>query len=137
MTNHQDLSDIEFLELLSKCGLPPGLFSHEAHLRLAWILIKQNGLQQAEIRIQQLLKNYVAALGAPEKYNTTLTLAAMKAVHHFMKKSSSVTFNELLEEFPRLKFNFKALMATHYGFDIYTSEQAKTTYLEPDLIPFD
>ena len=137
MTNHQDLTDFEFLELLSKCELPPGLFSHEAHLRLAWILIKQNGLQQAEIQIQELLKNYVAALGAPEKYNTTLTIAAMKAVHHFMKKSSSVTYNELFEEFPRLKSNFKDLMAAHYGFDIYTSEQARTTYLEPDLLPFD
>jgi hypothetical protein len=42
-----------------------------------------------------------------------------------------------MNEFPRLKTNFRELMACHYGFDIYTSEKAKMKYLEPDLLPFD
>ena len=40
-------------------------------------------------------------------------------------------------EFPRLKNNFRELISSHYGFDIYNSEKAKMKYLEPDLLPFD
>ena len=42
-----------------------------------------------------------------------------------------------MEEFPRLKNNFKDLIAQHYQMDIYRSQRAKTAYLEPDLLPFD
>ena len=33
-------------------------------------------------------------------------------------KSSVTDFDKLLREFPRLKFNFKKLVKTHYGYDI-------------------
>jgi hypothetical protein len=137
MEKHSELSDAEFEKQFINCELSPDLFSHEAHLRLAWINIKKNGIKKAEATIQRQLRAYVKSVGAEDKYNTTLTLAATKAVYHFMLKSKSNSFREFMNEFPRLKTNFRELMACHYGFDIYTSEKAKMKYLEPDLLPFD
>jgi len=137
METHADLSDNEFLSQFQECSLPPSLFTHEAHLRLAWLLIHQYGLEEAEERIQKLLKAYVNALGAQDKYNTTLTVAALKAVNHFISRDKFKHFQTFLSAYPRLKTDFKGLMAAHYGFDIYNSPKAKRSFLEPDLLPFD
>lgn len=137
MEKHFELSDPEFERQFMDCELNPGIFSHEAHLRLAWINIKKYGIEKAEAIIQDQLQNYVQFVGAKDKYNTTLTLAAIKAVHHFIRRSQSDSFEEFITEFPRLKYDFKELMACHYGFDIYNSDKAKAKFLEPDLLPFD
>ena len=137
METHFELSDSDFENRLINCELNPSDFTHEAHLRLAWINIKKYGIKQAEKNIQIELKNFVEFVGAKDKYNVTLTLAAIKAVYHFMLKSKSDTFKNFITEFPRLKNNFKDLMSCHYGFDIYNSDKAKTEFLEPDLVPFD
>lgn len=137
MESHLELSDKEFLQKFMSCELDPSYFTHEAHLRLAWLNIHKYGCKQAEINIQNQLLNYVEFVGAKDKYNMTLTIAATKAVSHFMHKSKALNFSDFIEEFPRLKHNFKELMACHYGFDIYNSAQAKSKFLEPDLLPFD
>ena len=141
MEKHFSLSDDEFEHLFASCELDPTIFSHEAHLRLAWIHIRRYGLEKAEKNLQEQLKAYTAVLGAQDKFNTTLTLAAMpsagkpvKAVNHFMHKSTSDSFQEFILKYPRLKYDFKELMAAHYGFDIYNSRRAKREYLEPDLM---
>lgn len=137
MKDHFKLSDTQFEQAFRLCQLDPTLFTHEAHLRLAYIHIRNYGLDQAEKNIQEQLQKFVAFVGAKDKYNTTLTLAAVKAVFHFMGRSSKDNFRDFMAEFPRLKYNFKALMDAHYGFDIYRSQRAKTEFLEPDLLPFD
>ena len=106
-------------------------------MRLAWINIDQYGIEHAERNIQTQLQRFVESVGAKDKYNTTLTIAAIKAVYHFMLKAKSDNFKDFISEFPRLKYNFKELMSCHYSFDIYNSEKAKMGFLEPDMIPFD
>ncbi len=130
-------SDSKFIQQFINCELDPAEFSHEAHLRLAWININRYGVSQAETNIQNQLQNFVQHFGVKDKYNKTLTIAATKAVYHFMLKSKSGNFNAFLLEFPSLKYNFKELMNSHYSFDIYNSDKAKSEFLEPDLIPFD
>lgn len=137
MQKHFELSDSDFENKFVNFELNPSDFTHEAHLRLAWINIKKYGINQAEKNIQVGLKNFVEFVGAKDKYNVTLTLAAIKAVYHFMLNSKSENFQNFITEFPQLKNNFKDLMSCHYGFDIYNSEKAKIEFLEPDLIPFD
>lgn len=137
MQIHRQLSDTEFENQFQTCTMDPTIFTHEAHLRLAWIHIHKYGITQAEENIQIQLKNFVKHVGAEHKYNTTLTLAAIKAVYHFMLKSNSDDFDSYIEEFPRLNTNFKDLMACHYGFDIFNSAEAKVRYLQPDLVGFD
>lgn len=137
MEKHFELSDNEFIKQFYNCKLNPDVFTHEAHLRLAWINIKKDGVLTAEENILNGLQKYVTHLGAKDKFNKTLTVAAIKAVYHFMIKSKAEDFKAFISEFSRLKYNFKELMACHYGFDIYNSSMAKTEYLQPDLIPFD
>jgi hypothetical protein len=137
MTSHYDLSDSEFLNQFNSCDLDPELFTHEAHLRLAWIIIHKLGQAAAQEEIQKLLKKFVASVGATDKYNKTVTVAALKIVYHFIRKSQSDNFKDFISEFPRLNDNFKDLIDSHYSFDIFNSPIAKNEYLKPDKKPFD
>ncbi len=137
MDNHYQLSDQEFIAQFANCSLPPSLFTHEAHLRLAWVLISTYGLEAACPLSCQHIKNFDIVHGDGSKFNTTVTIAATKVVYHFIQKSQSSTFQDFIQEFPRLKYNFRELLDCHYGFDIFSSIQAKTAYLAPDLLPFD
>lgn len=132
-----ELSDNEFEIAFRNCAVPPSQFNHEAHLRLAWIHIKNYGPDTAIENICNQLNTYVEYLGAEDKYNTTLTVASVKMVNHFMDKSKSDTFLCFMKEFPHLKTCFRELIGAHYSMDIFTSKKAKKGYLEPDLIPFD
>jgi len=137
MESHFKFSDAEFENQFENCELIPAMFSHEAHLRIAWIYINKYGVEKAVIKLCSQLRNYVNHVGAISKYNETLTIAAVRAVYHFMIKSKSRNFQNFITENLRLKHNFKELLLQHYRIDIFTSEKAKTEYLLPDLLPFD
>ena len=136
MEANVELNDDVFAQQFKECTLNPALFNHEAHLRLAWIHIKKCGVDKAIENICEQLTVFTGSLGASDKYNKTITIAAIKAVNHFINKADIDNFQDFIQTFPRLKFNFKELMAYHYQADIYTLETAKKEYMEPDLVPF-
>ncbi len=137
MEIHFSITDTEFEKQFENCSLDPELFSHEAHLRLAWIHIQKYGQEKAISNICNQLIQFTIAAGAGNKYNHTLTIAAVKAVAHFINKSSTTNFKDFIAENSRLKSNFKDLINTHYKTDIYNSVLAKKQFIEPDLVPFD
>ena len=137
MEKHLDLSDLEFEKQFSDRSIQPELFTHEAHLRLAWIHISKYGIKKALDNVSMQIQAFANFHGGGAKYNQTVTLAAIRAVYHFVLKSKSDNFPDFIQEFPRLKHNLKELLNTHYQIDIFNSERAKQEYLEPDLVPFD
>jgi len=137
MEKHLELSDLEFEVRFVNKSFDPLVFSHEAHLRLAWIHINKYGLSKAIDNITSQIRAFAAHHGDHKKYNETMTVAAVRVVNHFIMKSKSETFSDLILEFPRLKNQFTALIDSHYSAEIFSSEKAKSFYLEPDLLPFD
>lgn len=130
------LNDDEFEYLFANCLLVPECFSHEAHIRLAWIHVRKYGIDQAVKNVTSQIRIYTAHAGMANKYNETLTVASIQIVRHFMQKSGSQLFEEFISSNPALKHDFRDLISTHYGFDIFNSIEAKQRYLEPDLLPF-
>jgi hypothetical protein len=137
MKDHIQLTDNAFETAFREGTLNPLLFTHEAHLRLAWIHIEKYGVDRAIDNICDQLKRFVCKMDAAHKYNCTLTVAAIRTVYHFRLRSESDDFPSFVQEFPGLNNNFKALLEQHYTLDIFSSEKAKKRYLEPDLLPFD
>jgi len=135
-TSHWDLSDQAFSQQFSDCTLDPFLFTHQAHIRLAWIYITQYGIDVASQRLCAEIARFDKVHGDGTKFNMTVTIAAARAVDHFMRKSNSSDFADFSAEFPRLLTNFKDLIGQHYGWNIFADSRAKISYLEPDLAPF-
>lgn len=137
MENHYSLDDNLFEKQFEDLSLIPTLFNHEAHLRLAWIHIKKFGVDKAEENLCEQIKAFATFHGDNDKYNLTVTVAAVRAVYHFLLKSKSDDFQNFISEFPKLKDNFKLLIEGHYSIDIFNSELAKKEFIKPDLSPFD
>lgn len=136
MEAHYKLTDPEFEQQFQACTLDPAIFSHEAHLRLAWIHIKNYGIDIAVGNIRKQLQQFVGHINAKGKYNDTLTVAAIMAVNHFIKRSGTNNFIDFINEHPGLKTNFKDLVKTHYSQDIFNSDEYKRNYVAPDLLAF-
>lgn len=137
MERHWKLTDVLFEERFSLGKFRPLWFTHEAHLRLAWIYITKYGVASAFQKYSEQLYEFAIKYNATSKYNATVTYAAIKIVAHYILKSNSDNFKDFITEFPELKANFKDLLAKHYSKNIFTLEIAKKTILEPDLIPFE
>ena len=134
---HLTLTDQEFESQFSAQELAPELFDHEAHLRLAWIHVTKFGPKQAIQNVTEQIQRFAAFHGDHTKYHETVTIAAVRAVYHFVLKSESKDFSSFLKEFPQLNHKFKDLIQSHYSEDIFVSSDAKRRYISPDLQPFD
>lgn len=129
---HLSLSDNEFEHQFATCQLDPTWFTHEAHLRLAWIHLEKYGLEHAEKNYQQQLENFVKHYGAADKYHKTITIMGVRAVHHFKSRSDTNNFQDFILECPALKTDFKKLINSHYSFDVFELEEARERFVMPN-----
>lgn len=118
MTTTNEMTDKELIRQIENYTLPPELFTHEVMLRISWILIQKFGLETAIKKNCEIKERYFINVLNSEKFNFTLTKAYTEITHYFMENSSAKTFEKLLKEFPRLQFDFKDLVKTHYGYNI-------------------
>ncbi len=134
--DHWQYSDDEFEKQFESFQLKPGMFSHEAHLRLAYIHIEKYGATIAEKNMCDQIKGFAESLGFYDKFNKTVTIASVKTMNHFIQKAKSDNFRDFIQEFPRLLTNFRDLLSKHYGFNVFADRRAKKEFIEPDLLPF-
>lgn len=133
---HFDLSDEQFETEFASRNLNPSLFTHEAHLRLAYIHIKKYGQNIAETNMCNHIKAFDLHFGNGTKFHMTITIAAVRMMNHFINKQKDLSFEELIKTYPRLIHSFKELMHQHYSFNVFADSEAKKKYLEPDLQEF-
>ena len=136
MEKHWKLSNDEFEEQFSTCNFRPLWFTHEAHLRLAWIYIIKYGKKLAFEKYRRQLQDFADKYNAEGKYNATVTFASIEIISNYIQNSDAYDFQDFIKEFPQLKTNFKGVLQTHYSGDIFTTKEAKQQILQPDLIPF-
>ncbi len=137
MNTHYHYNDQAFEKAFEDRSFEPSLFSHEAHLRLAWIHIHKYGPNQACENVCRQIRAFDQTHGDGSKFHKTMTVAAVKAVYHFILKAKAKDFQIFIQTFPRLKTNFKALLDQHYGFDLLESKKARVEFVAPDLLAFD
>lgn len=136
MTDHWTLSDDAFLQGIQTQTLPAAAFTHEAHLRLAFICLEQAPLSEASEQVCALIRQFATANGAPDKFHLTLTLACVQVVAHFMTRMPGSSFAALMEAFPALKTDMPDLLHRHYRPERLALKEGKTAYIAPDLLPF-
>ncbi|NJB69710.1 hypothetical protein GGR42_000172 [Saonia flava] len=110
LEKHFQLTDEEFEKQFESCKLEPSFFTHEAHIRLAWIHLGKYSEEIAAENICKQILNFDRIHGDGNKFNKGVTEASVKTVSHFKAKSASTTFEGFIKEFPELKTNLKELL---------------------------
>lgn len=133
MNSQISAEDREFLRSFEACGISPGEFDHAAHLRLAYIYLCDRSVDDAAAAMKCSLLAFLDHLGVgASKYHETMTRAWIMAVQHFMAESRSyASASEFIEDNPRLLDS--KIMFTHYSAEVLFSQEARRTFVEPDV----
>lgn len=135
MELHYTLRDEIFVEGFEKCTMDPSWFTHQAHLRIAYLYLEKYGAKIAARRLCKRIENFDRTFGSGKKYHCTITMASVGIVDHFVRKSSGDSFISLINEFPVLKDDFKKLLFSHYSRHLIDLPESKLNYFLPDIEP--
>jgi len=131
------LTDREFARAIEGGEVPNAEFHHREHLRLAWTYLAESGtLEEATGRIVAAIQRFAAAAGAAQKYHETLTVFWMRVLWRVREqKGVAAGFEDVLRSEPRLLD--KDLPLAYYSGGRLFSEDARRSWLEPDLQPLE
>ena len=133
---HQPSSDDrEFQRALEACEITPAAFDHAAHVRLAYVYLCSDTVDESVRRMKASLLAFLAHLGVGgAKYHETLTRAWIMAVDHFMTKSSPCpSAAAFMADNPALLDS--RIMLTHYSAATLFSPEARQAFVPPDIQP--
>ncbi len=135
MKHAASTDDRQFRGAFESCTFPKAEFNHRAHLRLAYTYLVDFETEAALQRMKDAIFGFLLHHGIdPRKYHETLTRAWIMAVRHFMEKPPVATsFDEFAAQNPVMLDS--KVMLTHYSSAHLFSDDARSTFVEPDLDP--
>jgi hypothetical protein len=74
------VTDDELLRGFEEATLPPAAFDHAAHVRVAYLMLRQAPLPLAAERFSSALRRFAAAAGVPGKYDAALTWRYLRLI---------------------------------------------------------
>lgn len=111
-------------------------FNHVAHLKLAYCYLVKNGLKNGIKKMSQTLKSFLAAKGVDgDKFHVTLTHVWVNLVWQAMLNNPGNESTEIFLSHSPMLLN-KDIVFNYYSHDLLFSEQARNTYVYPDLSAF-
>lgn len=124
------MTDEEFARAFERGEISPAEFSHQSHVRLAWVYLRESGgFDEALDRIRAGIKRFAAAAGAAQKYHETITILWMRLLEQARERAGDCTFSELLERCPELAD--KDLPLRYYPRERLFSDQAREHWVPP------
>ncbi len=130
------MTDDEFLEAFEECRIPKEFWTHEAHVRMAWLYLRRRPLDEVIPFVRLAIQRYNASLGNTEGYHETITLAYLILIDARIDRGSSEqTFAAFSRAFPSLLDRNLSVLLEHHSHDLLFSSEAIRGFVEPDLVP--
>ncbi len=127
------MTDDDFVRAFLSGSLPNTQFRHRDHLRLAWVLVRLAGVEQAMTRITNGIRFFAAQHGHAEKYHETMTRFWVLLVGHMVAARPDITtFDDFLAAFPMLLE--KDLPYRHWRRETMLSPDARARWVAPDIL---
>jgi hypothetical protein len=128
------MTDVELTRALERGEIANEDFHHRSHLHVAWVyLTESSSVQQAVNKMRDTLRRFAAAAGKPEKYHETITLFWVHLLSHAYAASRRERLEDIVHANPQLlEKNFPL---TYYSAERLFSDEARTSWAEPDLKP--
>ncbi len=120
------------VDQLETGALPVADFDHLRHVEAAWELLEERPFLDAARRFVDVVSEKVAAAGAADKFNLTLTLAFLGVIAERRLDTPAPSFAEFLAANPDLKSN---VIRRWYSPDRLWSARARQTFVLPDCVP--
>lgn len=129
------MNDSAFISAFHEGTLPVEMFDHRAHLRLAFVTLKNSPIPEAVDLVGKGIQGFARAAGEPGKYHATMTVAAVRLVASRMGDSFSRDFDGFLSAYPELVSDLASLIGAHYSEEVLSSDAARQRFVPPDIAP--
>lgn len=97
------MTDTEFLANLEGCKLPTAAFNHAAHVRLAYLCLREEDFPAALVRVRALIKNFADSIGKGSLYDESITVGFLELIHeHLQKRGDAGGWEAFKEQNPEL-----------------------------------
>jgi hypothetical protein len=135
------MDDAELLQQFQYVTLPFDLWTHRAHVKIAYLHLQKYPFDEALARICDGIKRYNAANSVPESvtsgYNQTTTVAFLHLIAAVMRAYEHThpvrNADEFCDTHPQLMS--KHVLRFFYSPHRRMHPDAKTRFIEPDLAP--
>ena len=121
------MDDDRFLAAFEAGTLPPTLFDHRGHLRVAFIYLRRLPFLEACIAMRDGLRRFAARVGKGGLYHETLTIAFMSLVNERMQGDPASDATAFATRYPEL--SDPQLLRRCYGAPVLDSELARSSFL--------
>lgn len=130
------MTDDEFLRAFEQCELPRDRWTHEAHVRMAWLYLRQRPIEETVPIVREAIQRYNTSLGNTEGYHETINLAYLILIDRQIGRGAGEgTFAGFRERHPVLLDRTLVALLDYYSREVLFSAEARRTFVEPDLAP--
>ncbi|MGJ7913945.1 hypothetical protein ACI48D_00505 [Massilia sp. LXY-6] len=123
------MTDQEFIDTFTAGQLAPAGFDHRAHLRAAFLLLRDRPFLEACVAMRDGLQALAGKLGKPDLYHETMTVAFMALVAERAPPGPD-DWDAFIEAHPELCE--RGLLDSYYSTALLASGAARTRFILPD-----
>lgn len=128
-----EMSDSEFLVQFENQTLPPEMFNHIAHIRLAWLYVRVLDVDTATEKTCAGLKAYAESLGAKDKFHLTISHALVRIIALRMNESHASDWPEFIAQNRDLVEDAIGVLCRYFSYDRLMSDKARVELVLPDI----
>lgn len=122
------MTDSEFLAALEDCSLPPSEFTHAAHVRAGYLMVRDWPFVEALLRMKAAIRRYASSLGKEDLYHETITVAFLAAINERVgDRPRDQDWGEFATQNADLLD--KRFLLHYYPAEILRSERAKRLFI--------
>jgi hypothetical protein len=132
--DQNSLTDSEFIRLFEATTLPKKQWTHEGHLRMAYLYLQQTPNIEALLPcVRERITAYNLAQSNKNGYHETVTVAFLRIVQSRIRSGNTQHFTQFKAENPGI---FQSTyIGRHYSEAILFSPEARQAFIAPDREP--
>jgi hypothetical protein len=128
------MTDEEFARAFEAGSVTPEAFDHLAHVRVAWVYLRESASEEAALaRMREAIRRFAAAAGASRKYHETITVLWVRLLAEVKAGGAAGELADVLRTYPVLAD--KHLPLEYYSRERLFSDEARAAWVEPDRRP--
>lgn len=125
------MTDDDFLAAFEAAAIPRPEWTHEAHVRMAWLYVTRFPTAQALGLVRTGIRKLNARIGSPDGYHETITVAFVRVIAS--RRERDEDYPTFRGRNPDLFDRTLTALLRHYTKDRLHSPEARRAFVEPDV----
>jgi hypothetical protein len=127
------MTDDEFLAAFESAAISRPDWTHEAHVRMAWLYLSRLPFAEALHQVRTGIQKLNARIGSPDGYHETITVAFVRVIASRLERGEC--YAAFRERNPEVFDRKLGALLHHYTKERLYSAEARRAFIDPDVKP--